>query len=58
MEVPRSSELLYRVILHPGDPDPTPPKGERLDAGSIAALETWMRSGADPEPLAEVLGTR
>lgn len=58
VEDPRSSELLYRVMLPPGDPDAMPPKGERLDGGSIAALETWMRSGADPEPIAEALSTR
>lgn len=55
---PEMSELLYRVTLPADDPDAMPPKGERLDADSIAALEAWMRAGADPAPIAEALGAR
>ena len=58
VEDPEMSELLYRVTLPVDDPDAMPPKGERLDPASIAALESWMRAGADPEPIASALGPR
>ena len=58
VEDPEMSELLYRVTLPVDDPDAMPPKGERLDPDSIAALESWMRAGADPEPIVSALGPR
>lgn len=57
-EDPEMSELLYRVTLPVDDPDAMPPKGERLEPASIAALESWMRAGADPEPIASALESR
>ena len=58
VEDPELSELIYRVTLPADDPDAMPPKGERLDGASISSLESWMRSGAHPEPIAAALGER
>ena len=58
VEDPELSELIYRVTLPADDPDAMPPKGERPDGASISSLESWMRSGAHPEPIAAALGER
>lgn len=57
-EDPEMSELVYRVSLPADDPDAMPPKGERLDAASIAALTAWMKAGADPGPIQAALESR
>lgn len=48
---PEDSELLYRVTLPADDPDAMPPEGARLDAQSIAAMQSWIEAGAETEAL-------
>lgn len=43
---PDDSELFYRVSLDPGDEARMPPEGPGLSAQDVAAIESWIKSGA------------
>ena len=50
------SELILRITLSDVDEDRMPPEGDRLSDQDVAALKSWIESGAlwpDPEPAAE-----
>lgn len=44
IEDPTQSDLVIRVRLHEEDDGAMPPKGERLAAAEIAAIEAWIAS--------------